>query len=432
MTQTPVAAGHHVIVVGAGVAGQTASAELLAAGITDFLILDKAGARASSPAAPVGRYRPGVEVISSVFDDGTDTWALRTAGGETFRARVVVATHPPPMAPWIPEFAGRNEFRGASFPAARWDPDFDPDGKRIAVIGADAVAGHHIGRLTRTASVTVFAHAPRRIVAELPLATTRAKRWLRRHIRPAPTRERRPRPTLVGSSISAITPSGVRTSDGVDHPVDAIIYGTGFTIPDPTADETLVGARGLTLRQAWDDGMEPYFGIAVHGFPNYFFINGPDTAAQARYVVDCVDFMAHTACTRIEVLRSSQQVFNERACVRPARPHRVSGAFDLTSSGHRDDETYDGAATLTIAGAQHPVRVRLAGHLDPIDGHYHWQGTVFGSPSQPLPDEALVQARTATLTVGERSAHARIVEQTPWGTHTVAGVGAPPYALSGL
>jgi len=25
---------------------------------------------------------------------------------------------------------------------------------------------------------------------------------------------------------------------------------------------------------------------------------------------------------------------------------------------------------------------------------------------------------------------ARIIEQTPWGTHTVAGVGAPPYALS--
>jgi hypothetical protein len=34
------------------------------------------------------------------------------------------------------------------------------------------------------------------------------------------------------------------------------------------------------------------------------------------------------------------------------------------------------------------------------------------------------------LTVGERSAAARIVEQTPWGTHSVAGVGAPPYAMT--
>ena len=411
MTQAP--ASRHVIVVGAGAAGQAVSAGLLAAGITDVLILDKAAAR---------------EVISSVFEDGTDTWALRTATDEIFRGRVVIAAHPAPAVPWIPEFAGRNEFRGVSFPAAQWDPDFDPNGKRIAVIGTDAIAGHHIGRLTESAAaVTVFAHAPRRIVPELPLAPTRATRWLRRHLRPAGPR---PAPTLVASAIRAITPFGIRTSDGVEHRADAIIYGTGCTVPDEIADQTLVGARGVTIRQAWHDGMEPYFGVAVHDFPNYFFINGPDIGAQARYVVECVRLMNHTASTRIEVLRSSQRVFNERACVRPARPHRVSRAFDLSSSAHRDDQTYDGAATLTIAGAQHPVRVRLTGHLDPIDGHYHWQGTVFSFPSQPPLDAALQRSRTATLTVGERSAHARIVEQTPWGTHSVAGVGAPPYTLS--
>jgi Domain of unknown function (DUF4873) len=139
--------------------------------------------------------------------------------------------------------------------------------------------------------------------------------------------------------------------------------------------------------------------------------------------------MEHTASTRIEVRRSSQQVFNERSYVSAAQPHRVVSAFDMSSGARGDDETYDGAATLTIAGVEHPVRVRLAGHLDPIDGHYHWQGTVFGSSSLPVPDEALKQARTATLTVGARSAPARVIEQTPWGTHTVAGVGAPPYTL---
>ena len=33
----------------------------------------------------------------------------------------------------------------------------------------------------------------------------------------------------------------------------------------------------MTIRQAWGDGMEPYFGVAFRGFPNYFFISGPDT-----------------------------------------------------------------------------------------------------------------------------------------------------------
>jgi hypothetical protein len=32
-----------------------------------------------------------------------------------------------------------------------------------------------------------------------------------------------------------------------------------------------------------------------------------------------------------------------------------------------------------------------------------------------------------TVTVGERSAEARITEKTPQGTHSIAGVGAPPF-----
>jgi cation diffusion facilitator CzcD-associated flavoprotein CzcO len=409
-TPSPAQARRHVIVIGAGVAGQAAAAELRAARISDFVILNEAP-------------------ISSVFDDDTDTWALRTAAGEIFLGRVVVAADPPIYIPWVPEFTGRNDFRGVSFNAAQWDPDFDPAGKHIAVIGADATAGHYIRQLIESAaSVTVFAHAPRRIVPELPLPTTRVKRWVRRHTRLA-AHDGRPRPaaTLVGSAIESMTTRGIHTSDGVDHPADAIIYGTGFAIRDQISAEALVGAGGLTIRQAWHDGTEPYFGVAVHGFPNYFFITGPDVGAQARYVVECLGVMKRTLSTRIEVRRSSQQVFNERVYVQPAQPvSRAFEAFGAPSRAGGAQQTYAGVATLTIAGTGHPVRVRLTGHLDPIDGHYHWQGTVFGS----LPDEALKQTRAATVTVGERSASARIIEKTPWGTHSVAGVGAPPYALT--
>ena len=400
-----------VTIVGAGDGGRGARAALQAAGVTDVVMLDE-------------------EVLSSRFDDDTDTWLLTTAGHETLRARVVIAAHPPAQVPWLPDIAGANSFRGVSFHAARWLPDFDPAGKRVAVIGADATAAHFIPQLIDSASVTVFAHPPRRIVHELPLPATRAKRWLRRHIGPAA--HDKPAPVLVGSAISMITPSGIRTTDGSgyeEHGADAIIYGTGFAIPDHTSDTTLVGAGGLAIRQLWGDGMEPYFGVALRGLPNYFFVGGPDAGAQARYVAECVGVMGRTGSTRIEVRRSSQRVFNERVYVRPAQPRRVVSAFELSSVAGGEDRTYDGAATLTIAGTEHPVRVRLAGRLDPIDGHYHWQGTVFSSSPRPLTDEALKQARDATLTVGPHSAPARIVERTPWGTHTVAGVGAPPYAL---
>ncbi|OCB35544.1 DUF4873 domain-containing protein [Mycobacterium malmoense] len=396
---------HPVVVVGAHPGTRSA---FPAAGVTDFVVLD-------GPAADV----------RSRFDDATDTWLLRTAGGEDVRARAVVAADPSPFVPWLPDIPGRDDFPGASFPAAAWAPDFDPAGKRIAVVGTDAAAGYRLGRLGRTAaSVTVVAHAPRRVVTEIPLWSTRAKRWLRPRIRPTAGR---PPVTLAESPIEAVTASGIRTRDGVEHGVDAIVYGTGFAIAEGLADGALVGARGRNLRQAWHDGMEPFCGVAVRGFPNYFFITGPDAAAQARYIAECLRTMERTASGRIEVRASSMQVFNERAQLTPDQPPPVASAFDLSSSAPARDDTYDGAATLEIAGTSHPVRVRLTGHLDPIDGRYHWQGTVFGSPSRPLPDHALTQTRTATLTVGRRSAAARIVERTPWGTHSVAGVGAPPY-----
>lgn len=394
----------HIAIVGAGVGGQNARDALSGARFTGLVLLDQ----------------PGHDVTSSRFDDPSDTWLLTTAGGEIVRADVVVAAGRGIYVPWLPPIAGREGFRGESFHAAAWDPAFDPSGKRIAVIGTDATAGYHLGRLAGVAaSTTVFAQAPRRVVTELPLWSTRATRWLRR---PSASR---PSMVIVSSAVETVTASGVRTADGVHHSVDAIVYGTGFSIPDDVADETLTGAGGRPIRQAWHDGMEPFCGVAVRGFPNYFFITGPDPGAQARYIVECLKLMRRTGSDRIEVRASSQHVFNERAQLGPAEPPPVASAFDLSASAPAGDDAYDGAATLEIAGNRHPVRVRLTGHLDPIDGRYHWQGTVFGSPSDDLK-----KARTATLTVGERSAPARIVERTPWGTHSVAGVGAPPYALS--
>ncbi len=393
---------HHVIVVGAGAGARDVRAALLGAGIADVVTLDR-------------------DVPAARFDDDTDTWLLTTDDREALRARVVIAACRTVQVPFLPDIPGRGGFLGESFHAAHWSPGFDPTGKRVAIVGADATAGHHLPRLVASAAgVTVFTHPPRRVVDELPLPPTRVKRWLGRRIRPAATAQ--PRPALVRSAIKAVTASGIQTADGVDHGVEAIVYATGFAVPGGAAQTTLLGAGGATAAQLWADGAEPYFGVAVHGLPNYFFLDGPDVDAQARYIAECVGLLERTGSTRIEVRRSNYQVFNERAYLRPAQPQPVASAFDLTGGADGGDATYEGAATLTIAGAEHPVRVRLAGHLDPIDGHYHWQGTVFGAA-------ALNDTRTATLAVGERSAAARIVERTPWGTHTVAGVGAPPYAL---
>jgi hypothetical protein len=69
------------------------------------------------------------------------------------------------------------------------------------------------------------------------------------------------------------------------------------------------------------------------------------------------------------------------------------------------------------------TQARLTGHLDPIDGHYHWQGTVFDTGFDlKLPHDVVVA-------VGERTAAARLTERTPWSTYSVVGVGVPPFEL---
>jgi hypothetical protein len=85
-------------------------------------------------------------------------------------------------------------------------------------------------------------------------------------------------------------------------------------------------------------------------------------------------------------------------------------------------EVYDGSAVLRVGDADHRIRVRLSGRVDPIDGRYHWQGTAFGS----LPDDVLKQPK-ATLTMNGRSVAARISERTPQGNYGVVGVGTPPF-----
>ena len=89
-----------------------------------------------------------------------------------------------------------------------------------------------------------------------------------------------------------------------------------------------------------------------------------------------------------------------------------------------DNGVFDGTAELQVADTRYPVRVRLAGHLNPIDGQYHWQGLAYGAPGD------LAAGNEAHLTIGSRSAAVRLVEKIPSGQLMISGVGAPPYDVS--
>ena len=184
------------------------------------------------------------------------------------------------------------------------------------------------------------------------------------------------------------------------------------------------------------EDLAPYLGVAVHGAPNYFMVTGGDAFADARldFIAECLKLMRRANSTRIEVLFSTQRIFALRGADKADRADAsywrrmakaASTAFDLSSDTGVVDEVYDGAATIRVGDDGRQVRVRLSGRLDPIDGRYHWQGTVFDA----LPDAALTQPRPVTLTVGDRTAECRVTEHTPQGRYSVVGVGTPPYSL---
>lgn len=157
--------------------------------------------------------------------------------------------------------------------------------------------------------------------------------------------------------------------------------------------------------------------VAVHGLPNRFRIPGPHTARQARYVAGLIAALQRSGSTRIEA--------RSRVRVHRLLPTRRLSRFYLSGSVTEDD-TYDGPAELTHDGRAHPARVRLTGHVDPIDGQYHWQGTLYTD----LPGERVTGSRV-NIRVGEHTAEARISERTPWGTLSVVGAGGyPPFPLA--
>jgi cation diffusion facilitator CzcD-associated flavoprotein CzcO len=89
----------------------------------------------------------------------------------------------------------------------------------------------------------------------------------------------RPHVSLVdvrADPIAAITPDGVRLASGAEHPLDVLVFATGFdALSGPLLRLGLRGADGQELADAWAEGAATYLGLGIAGFPNLFTITGP-------------------------------------------------------------------------------------------------------------------------------------------------------------
>ena len=176
-----------VVIVGAGLGGLAVALELKRAGITDFLILEKAadvggvwrentypGAAVDVPSPYYSfaaepnpdwprRYSEqadilayirdlvdrhdlranmvfGARVTGAQFDAETERWHITADSGERYDAQFFVPASGQLSIPLLPRIAGMDSFEGAAFHSAQWDHSVDLAGKRVAVIGTGASA----------------------------------------------------------------------------------------------------------------------------------------------------------------------------------------------------------------------------------------------------------------------------------------------------
>ena len=146
---------------------------------------------------------------------------------------------------------------------------------------------------------------------------------------------------LNTTGIARITAEGVVTKDGVTHPADVMIFGTGFHASRFLWPMKIVGRGGVDLETAWNGDARAYLGMTTPGFPNLFILYGPNTnivvngsiiffsECSVRYVVGALKLLAETGAATLEVKKAVHDAFNAK--VDAANAQMAWGSPNVTS-----------------------------------------------------------------------------------------------------
>lgn len=426
-----------VIIIGTGFSGLGMAIKLKEAGISDFVILEKAhdvggtwrdnsypgcacdiqshmysfsfaqnpNWTRSFPTQPEiwdylrtvsDRYglrrhiRFGQEMTGARWDEDEQVWHVTTASGERFTGSFLVAGIGALHIPNIPKLPGIERFAGPAFHSAAWDHDVDLRGKRVAVIGTGASAIQFVPQLAPDVqSLHLFQRTPPWVMPKpdypmpswsralfryvpgaqrlyrdalywmlevravgfnghpklLQLAEQVARKHIAKHVTDETLRAKltpdyrmgckrvlvsndyypalaRDNVEVVTDGVTEVREHGIVSADGTEREVDAIVFGTGFHVTDAYDYLEIIGRDGRNLAKGWaQDGINTHLGISVAGFPNLFFLLGPNTGlghnsvvfmieSQIRYVMDAIRMAEANNAGAVEIRRGVQDAFN--------------------------------------------------------------------------------------------------------------------------
>ena len=143
----------------------------------------------------------------------------------------------------------------------------------------------------------------------------------------------RPSVTLIdtqGRGVDRITAKGVEVQ-GREYELDCLIYATGFEVGTDYSHRAgieLLGRDGVSLTEAWADGVRSLHGMHVHGFPNCFILSNSQAGftvsyphlldEQAKHIAYIVNAASDKNCVEVEVTQESEASWIQQ-CIDKAR-----------------------------------------------------------------------------------------------------------------
>lgn len=125
---------------------------------------------------------------------------------------------------------------------------------------------------------------------------------------------------LKSTPIERVTPRGVLTAQG-EHELDILVLATGFdAVTGGLTAIDIRGSGGYKLGEHWQHGVRTHLGLASAGFPNLFYLYGPQSPSgfcngptcaevQGDWVVDLLARLRDTGITRVEATLEAESAW---------------------------------------------------------------------------------------------------------------------------
>ncbi|MUM17240.1 NAD(P)/FAD-dependent oxidoreductase [Mycobacterium sp. CBMA271] len=151
---------------------------------------------------------------------------------------------------------------------------------------------------------------------------------------------------LVPHAVVEITENGVRTADGSLHPVDCIVFATGYSVGERGSSFIVTGPDGRALGDEWSHGMVGYKSVNVAGYPNLFWTMGPNAFGhssellfieeQVRYAVRCIREMFDRNLRILDIKPEAQSAHNRALQIKLKKTTFSSGCHSwyLSRNGY--------------------------------------------------------------------------------------------------